>query len=127
MSLIENKNVFSWSIQNNPSAIKKVDKSFYTYGETVIPIESRNFFELENYQNGDKIDISIILNNKEYKGDIIFENNFNRSKLKFRSDLMKIVQDTIDKSTCSGNYDNINAIFIKDISNRYYMSLSIEL
>ncbi|MBN1038827.1 hypothetical protein DVW12_08920 [Clostridium botulinum] len=127
MSLMKNKNVFSWSIQNNLSAIKKVDKSFYTYGETVIPIEIRNFFKLENYKNGDKIDISIIFNNKEYKGDIIFENNFNRSKLKFRSDLMKIVQATIDKSTCSGNYDNINAIFIKDISNRYYMSLSIEL
>lgn len=34
----------SWMLQNNRQAIKRIDKSLYLYGETVIPIDVRNFF-----------------------------------------------------------------------------------
>lgn len=129
MSLMDKEHFFSWIIDENVQATKRVDKSFYAYGETVIPIGIRRFFEIEKYSKGDVIDIKIIFKDRGYEGKIYFENNFNRSKIKLESELKLGVQECICNSVCKGDYNNNKVIakFIKYTNKIYYMTLSVEI
>ena len=129
MNLIKKKYCFSWRIYQNLQVVKIIDKSFYEYGETVIPIGIRKFFEIEKYNRGDSINIDIVFKDRIYDSKIIFENNFNRSRLKLDRELKLQIQELIQTSVCNGDYYNnkISAIFIKDNSQKYNMALSVEI
>ena len=90
----EKLEAFSWTITEESYCIKRMDKSLYKYGETVIPIKIRNYFNIENNGAGDKVIIKILYKGKMYEEIILFENNFNRSKLKIEKELhLKILEE----------------------------------
>lgn len=129
MEFICKKNIFSWTLEKNVQAKKVVDKSLYTYGETVIPIEIREFFEIQDYNKGDIVDIKLVFKEKEFSSIIFYENNFNRSRLKFSTELKRNVKASIDESVCGGDYINNKIIifFIKENSKKYYMELNVKI
>lgn len=129
MCYLEYKRSFSWRLEAGDRVIKEVDKSFYKYGETVIPVDIRSFFKIETYYSGDEVDISIIFKGKKYDAKIRFENNFNRSKLKMSSNLLKSIKSCIDNLFIQGNVykNNIVVIFVKKNTNTYYMTLNVEI
>ena len=123
------KEAFSWKLISVEYAEKKVDKSFYAYGETVIPIELRKYFEIDRLSYSDKLDIVLIFKGKEYNCTINFENNFNRSKLKLNKDLKIKVSKIIDLVCPNRDFEKsgIKIIFIKKNSNNFFMILRIEI
>lgn len=129
MSFIENEKIFSWEICKNSFVTKLVDKSFYTYGETVIPIEVRSYFDIVNYTKGDEIDICVLFKAKKYKSQIRFENNFNRSKLLLSKELRNSIKESINMSCCNGGYEkhDVKATFTKININKYRLNLSIDI
>ena len=129
MNYIENEKIFSWEICKNDFVTKLVDKSFYTYGETIIPIEIRSYFGIADYTKGDEVNICVLFSGKEYESHIKFENNFNRSKLILCKELRDSIKQAIDMSCCSGKYDkyHIKAAFTKENTNRYRLNLSVDI
>ena len=123
------KCIYSWVVIENEYAIKQIDKSFYDYGETIIPIKIRKFFDIQSNSCGDEVDISISFKNSEYDSKIRFENNFNRSKLTLGRNLQRIIIDTIKEAGYENNYNNnqISAKFTKVKKNKYELSLSIDI
>lgn len=98
MGSMKNEKIFSWEICSGKYVSKEVDKSFYKYGETIIPIELRECFDIQQYQNGDEIEMKVIFKGKEYITSIRVENNFNRSKLILGRELRNEVVRYIDVS-----------------------------
>ena len=106
---------FSWKIVNGSYCIKKMDKSFYKYGETVIPVEMREYFRIENNTYGDKLQIKIFYKGIIYDENITFENNFNRSKLRLSKELHEqILKDLEEKVSVDMDCNNILLIFGED-------------
>lgn len=127
MENFDELNSFSWSVVKIKYAIKIIDKSFIEYGETVIPIDIRKYFEIENYAFGDKVDITFLYENKEYNSQIIFENNFNRSKLKLCSQLNKIIANKISHLNCTIEENCLKVIFFKENKHKYLMKVIMEI
>lgn len=106
---------FSWKITNGAYCIKKMDKSFYKYGETVIPVEMREYFRIDNNTYGDKLQIKIFYKGKIYDENITFESNFNRSKLRLNKELHeKIIKDLEEKVNVDIDSHNILLVFGED-------------
>lgn len=118
---------FSWTITNSKFAIKAIDKSFLYYGETVIPQKIREFFNIDQYSNGDKINLQLIYHGKEYVANISFEKNFNRSKLRISKELISRINRNINEEDVIKN--NVQAIFINDIYDvhKYYLKIVYEI
>ncbi len=124
-----NLQFFSWSITNCKYAIKIIDKSVIKYGETVIPIEIRNFFEIESYTFGDEIDIIFLYKEEEFNSVIKFENNNNRSKLKLGKEIHKRILLSMKELFIEDDYiiSNINMVFRKLSKNKYELKIVKEL
>ncbi len=123
-----NLQFFSWSITNCKYAIKIIDKSVIKYGETVIPIEIRNFFEIDGYTFGDEIDIIFLYKEEEFNSVIKFENN-NRSKLKLGKEINERILLSTKELFIEDDYSisNINMVFRKLSKNKYELKIVKEL
>lgn len=118
---------FSWEILNKKFAIKKIDKSFLRYGETVIPINIRTFFEIEQYTYGDIIDLELIYRNKNFKSRIIFENNFNRSKLKLSKEIHELIINNLKVNSITNDENSLKAVFFKQRKHKYFINIIMEI
>lgn len=104
---------FSWEIVKGEYCLKKMDKSFFRYGETVIPIGIRSYFDITNNTNGDKLNINIQYKHRVYDAVISFENNFNRSKLRVSRSLHNQIIDSLKAIPhVEQNFSKVLLVFI---------------
>ncbi|WP_404987910.1 hypothetical protein [Clostridium culturomicium] len=120
---------FSWNITELKFASKTIDKSVIRYRETVIPVEIRDFFEIENYTFGDRVDIILFYKGKEYESAIFFENHNNRSKLKINSKLHEVILESLYKYFSEDEIiiEDIRLIFIREERNKYTIKIAKEI
>lgn len=120
---------FSWNVSELKFASKTIDRSVIKYRETVIPIEIRHFFEIENYTFGDRIEIILNYKDKEYESVLLFENHNNRSKLKINSKLHEIIFENLNKYFSENEImkEDIRLIFIKEERNKYTIKIVKEV
>ena len=57
---------YSWTVYDEETASKQTDMSVFKNHGSGIPIEIRFFFEIDSFNSGDKKEITLILNDKEY-------------------------------------------------------------
>lgn len=120
---------FSWDVNELKFASKTIDKSVIKHRETVIPIEIRHFFEIENYTFGDRIDLILSYKGKEYENVILFENHHNRSKLKINAELHGMIFENVNKFFNEDEMllEDIRLIFIREERNKYTIKIVKEL
>ena len=56
----------SWTVYDETTASKQTDMSVFKNHGSEIPVEIRFFFEIDSFNSGDKKEIILILNDKEY-------------------------------------------------------------
>ncbi len=101
---------YSWAVLDEKTAIKHTDLSFFKHHGSGIPIEFRNFFEIENMNPGEKRNITIIFEGSEYEGRL------NRSQSKTK--VTRIFwNEELSKS--------FNKLFPNAISNKTYPDVQI--
>lgn len=113
---------YSWEIISDKIAIKNCDKSFFEHRVSGIPKEIRWFFNVENIQKGERIEITLIYEGKKYKANIEM-NNFGslRTRIIWINDLKKEFDEILIKyrgqSDKNSEYPSIQ--FIKLSENIY--------
>ena len=61
---------YSWNVINETTMIKKGDKSFFEHKGSGVPKEVKWFFDAVNMQHGNRKDITLLYEDKEYAGRI---------------------------------------------------------
>lgn len=77
----------SWIIQNDILAAKETDKSVFEYHESGIPKDVRWYFEVDELSLEEKMDITLVYDDVEYKAYIRREASLGRTKICWHSDL----------------------------------------
>ena len=107
----------SWTIQDENTAIKKCDKSFFDYKGSGVPKEICCFFDAENMKLGQVIPIKLIYQGSEFEGKIRNESSDRRRvRIFWNSDLSRLL----------AAYQNINtakAIFQKIGDHVYQLTM----
>lgn len=67
--------IYSWEIVNSEVAIKHTDKSVFSYSQTGIPIKIRPFWNVQNLDRGQTLDVRLLHYGKSYNAHIQMENN----------------------------------------------------
>jgi len=62
--------VFSWTVIPNQKIVKRIDRSVILYKMTGIPVEIRWFFELNQLDPGDKIEILLHYEARSYEATL---------------------------------------------------------
>ena len=107
----------SWEIIDENTAIKHCDKSFFDYNGSGVPKEICWFFGAEDLEQGVKIQISLIYDEKQFDGRILIEPSYNqRARIFWGSDLGKLFAE---KRNVAGV-----ATFKKVAANTYAVHLS---
>ena len=83
----------SWEILNDKIALKTVDKSVLIHHGTGIPIQTRYFFEIDKMVAGERKNITISYQNKDYEAYFELESNqTGRTRLLWYSDFRDILK-----------------------------------
>lgn len=77
----------SWVIQNDTLAAKETDKSVFDYRESGIPKDVRWYFEADELSMEEKMDITLVYDDVEYKAYIRRGASLGRTKICWYSDL----------------------------------------
>lgn len=67
MNTIGQQQAFSWTVHSKETIAKKIDRSVILYKMTGIPVEVRWFFDLNQLSPGDKQDVLLQYNGKNYE------------------------------------------------------------
>ena len=113
-------NAYSWCI-NGKYAYKKIDKSVIVHSISGVPIEIRQYFDVENLKLGERKNIVLEYNSVKYSAYIEMQKNLKRTRLIWENDLqkqllLKISEKSIGRASLVFEY----------ISENYY-KLSIDL
>ena len=65
----------SWEILNDKIALKTVDKSVLIHHGTGIPIQTRYFFEIDKMVSGERKNINLSYQNKDYEFLLYYHKN----------------------------------------------------
>ena len=83
----------SWEILNDKIALKTVDKSVLIHHGTGIPIQTRYFFEIDKMVAGERKNINISYQNKNYEAYFELESSqTGRTRLLWYSDFRDILK-----------------------------------
>ena len=85
----------SWEIHSATIAVKHTDKSVFLHHGTGIPIDTRQFFEIDGLKEGERKTISLRHNSIDYDAYFILANN--RTRLFWKSDFSKLLQNLFSK------------------------------
>lgn len=83
----------SWVIKNDVLAAKETDKSVFEHHGSGIPKETRWYFEADNLSMEDRLDITLVYENVEYKAYIKREASLGRTRMFWYSDLSEKLND----------------------------------
>lgn len=82
--------IYSWEIISDSVVVKLADKSVFHYNETGVPIEVRNFWDVENLKQGQKRNLTLYYMASAYQAHIQMENSKRlRTKLSWPKALTK--------------------------------------
>ncbi|MDO9326328.1 MAG: HNH endonuclease [Methanoregula sp.] len=82
----------SWSIEPGPIAIKKTDRPFFLYRETVIPQKVQDFFSIEDLQPGNKRGIVFWLDDQPFEAFIEKTHHLPpRTRMMWKQDFAEII------------------------------------
>ena len=83
----------SWEILNDKIALKTVDKSVLIHHGTGIPIQARYFFEIDKMASGERKNINLSYQNKDYEAYFELESSqTGRTRLLWYSDFRDILK-----------------------------------
>lgn len=84
----------SWSILSPIVAVKEMDKSSFLHKGTGIPMDIRQFFEIDDMEKGERRITTIIYDDNKYEAHFIMDKIENpRTRLLWSSDLAKAIQN----------------------------------
>jgi len=63
----------SWTIVSPRVAVKVMDKSAFLHHGTGIPIDIRRFFDIEDFESGQRKKLTLIYEDKQYDASIVFD------------------------------------------------------
>lgn len=86
---------YSWTIQDENTAIKTLDKSAFLHRGTGLPVEIRSFFIDGAMASGEKRDVVLLCNGKEYAAHIEMDHQDSpRTRLFWNADFMNMLKTT---------------------------------
>ena len=86
---------YSWTIQDENTAIKTLDKSAFLHRGTGLPVEIRSFFIIGTMAPGEKRNVVLLCNGKEYIGHIEMDHQESpRARLFWNADFMNMLKTT---------------------------------
>lgn len=86
---------YSWTIQDENTAIKALDKSTFLHRGTGLPVEIRSFFINKTMAPGDKRDVVLFCNDREYAAHIEMDHQESpRTRLFWNADFMNMLKTT---------------------------------
>lgn len=107
----------SWEIIDENTAIKHCDKSFFDYNGSGVPRAICWFFNAENLTQGDKIQITLLYNEKQFPGRILNESyGSRRVRIFWGTELGKLFAE-------KRNVADVTATFKKVADNTYSVQL----
>ncbi|SDJ86160.1 HNH endonuclease [Sediminibacillus albus] len=120
----------SWTIQSNEVAFKVIDKSVFLHNGTGLPKEIRSFFDIVHFKEGQKQNITLIYNEKQYDATIEFDKMDNpRSKMRWSGHLSNAIR--LDYPNEYGQYkakgesqSKLKMKFIKYNNNEYQIAIT---
>ena len=77
----------SWIVQNDILAAKETDKSVFDYHESGIPKDIRWYFEADELEMSERLEIMLVYEDVEYEAYIRRENSLGRTRIIWYSDL----------------------------------------
>lgn len=83
----------SWEITNENVAIKICDRSVFDHKGSVIPVETRSFWGIEDLEPKEKTDIKLKYNKSEYDAYISKHESINTTRMFWHTDLHKQILD----------------------------------
>jgi len=90
MKEVSNMYYYSWEIVNDSVAIKHCDKSYFEHHGTGIPRETRSFWGIEPLVNGDRKEIALEYEGKEYAAHFQID-PLNRARMFWNTDLQAAI------------------------------------
>lgn len=85
----------SWEIISDTVAIKTTDKSVFEHHGSGVPIEIRNFWRIDNLEQGQKLYIKFVYQDKEYEAYFEKENNVHaRTRLFWYATFQEAIRNT---------------------------------
>lgn len=89
---------FSWTVRQEPVAIKKLDRSAFIHNETGIPIAIRPFFSLEKVTPGERRPISLLYRGKYYEATLRTDiQHTPRTRLEWKTDFADLLHSTFPR------------------------------
>jgi len=86
---------YSWTLQDENTAIKVLDKSAFLHRGTGIPVEIRSFFVDDVMNPGERRDVALICNGKEYAAHIEIDHQESpRTRLFWNADYVNMLKTT---------------------------------
>lgn len=83
----------SWEITNENVAIKKCDKSVFEYKGSVIPVETRSFWGIEDLKPKEKTEIKLKYDKNDYDAYISKHESINTTRIFWHTDLHNQILD----------------------------------
>ncbi len=115
----------SWEIMNDFVAIKKSDLSFFAHKGSGIPKDTRDFWGVQGLTKGEKQNIKIFYQNKDYRAYIRLASG--QTRIFWRTDLHKIILSSFPnhKEFTKENYPLFK--FTKINPDEYEIEFSMEI
>lgn len=115
----------SWTIYDNTTFIKKMDKSVFLHKGTGIPKNIKKFFDAEKLQKGEKSNIILEYMHQNFEARVECENyHLERVRLFWKSDFSQIISEKFpaqyDAHKNSWKIENKPLLRLKKINNNEY-------
>jgi DNA helicase II / ATP-dependent DNA helicase PcrA len=102
----------SWKVESKILAFKRVDRSVYLYNESGIPKDILFFFDIEELQAGNKIEIKLSFNGNLYSGQLEIDLT-KRAKIRWDKKLGEVVQNAISENVYKYKFHRLYMKFEK--------------
>ncbi|MDU9376533.1 hypothetical protein McpSp1_11550 [Methanocorpusculaceae archaeon Sp1] len=119
------QSIYSWDIFSEAQASKHIDKSVLKYDGSGVPVELRDYFEVNSLSPGEKQSVILFYEGKEYSGVIEMENHNHPTRIpRTRIFWDKKFGDHI-RAFCEADNDESEILFLKSASmkNHYYVKI----